>query len=419
MSPVERKDLAPSAVRSNPPGMAGSLAKSRAGGSRVGSKNSRYFDSRDSGFGPLSALGAWAAAAGLGLILTACGTETAVEGDGPAKGDGPSIGLTKSSSPPSSDLLSKVLGVHGSVPFSGEREVASQFGPEGIEVTSRYVERIDQDGTGRFCLEVVDVLDPNLSEPDEQLELILLNQSAGMHYRYRDFVIHNGDLFLQNYEVLDTGSRPDVAGFSCTELLVYRKVAPKSVYSIKVEPNSGVVLSLEQSALDTGEMIREMEYEWIDFAPDHSNVLWHVPLNDETAIDLDSQAARSSLGFEPLVPSWVPDSYVLSECASVRDPSVAPDAVGGPFSAPIWQKLTYTDGLETLFFLYGGRLSKPTAQGGAATHQLFEGPENDEMMVIEQRGWTVLQGTVQRHRLLAMGRLDDYDLGVMIQSALP
>lgn len=404
MSPVEWKDKASRNAEVNSTYGMGSF------GARIVRRKTRYLR-----YASAVVLGAFITATS--SVLTGCGSELGNGGDSSASGQ--ASGLTKSSGQASADLLTKVLGSHGAIRFSGEREITLHYGPEGIEQTSRYLERVDQDGTGQFSLEVLDVLEPNLPDPDEQLELILLNQAEGMHHRYRDFVIQNPDLFLQNYDVIDSGARPEVAGQACVELLVYRKLDPDCVYTIKVEPVSGIVLALEHTELDSGELVREMEFEWIDFAPDHSNVLWHVPVNDETAIDLQVQGVHSDLGFEPLLPKWVPETFVLNESASVKDPSVVPGDPGSSFSSPIWQKLTYTDGLETLFFLYGGQEPEATAQGSGGSHQLFGAPSHDQMMVVEQRGWTAMQGTVRRHRLLVMGRIDEYELGVMIQSALP
>ena len=303
------------------------------------------------------------------------------------------------------DLLGKMVEAHFGVPFQGERTIQVFYGPQGLDEL-RYTEEVAADGDGRFAVTPLDVLAPSLPWEDEQVLLLILGNREGFHFRYPDFYVRERELFLQRYQLIDTGSTMSVAGLECHDVLVSRDPNPSGViWRLAVEPDTGLILRAQEE--DGGGLLSLMEFTAIDLTPDLGSVDWHVSANQETDLDINGGNLKQLLGFEPLLPHLIPDGYQLWETTTVIGP--------GP-NQPTWVKFVYTDGLYEVFFLHGGRQSPPPS--GNTSAQVW-GFESDAVRSFSMGSWTVLDGLAQDQRVIASGRVPEADLARLIQSALP
>jgi hypothetical protein len=82
----------------------------------------------------------------------------------------------------------------------------------------------------------------------------------------------------------------------------------------------------------------------------------------------------------------------------------------------VWVKQTYSDGVDSLFFLHGG--SNQPAGGGPTITGVWPG-KSDSMIVLEGVPWTVATGDVGDERVIAAGKVSTFELLMLLESALP
>lgn len=275
-----------------------------------------------------------------------------------------------------------------------------------------YTEEIWTDGNGRFAIEPLEAMTP--VEPDLFTFIAVQRNRAGFHYRYRDFHIRNRELFLENYRV--TGGGPEtetemVAGRICAKAQVRRIQGESISYDLWIDIQSGMILRYVATNAG-GELLASMEYLEYDAAPDLTGVQFHNPSTQETVFEPSLDLAVELppiLGFDPFLPERVPEGYTLAEAARVV----------GPFGRN-WLKLTYHDGVETLFFLHGGSLDDEVAHAANYSNQPFgAATSGDQVLVYPSGPITVAQGTLRSNQLIAIGKLDAEELIDMIGSSLP
>lgn len=266
--------------------------------------------------------------------------------------------------------------------YRGRRRVELHYEDQGIPAVVEYVEDVEADGSGRFGIEVVDV---RSAAVDPELFGILQHARQVFNYRYRDFRVRDLRAFLRNYRVQVVDEHATVAGVDCVELLVARESGGIGPYRVSVDPQTGLVLRWEQRT-DDGRLLGLVEFENIVFGPPQvERQLVERNLETRTLEELD---------FEVCEPTRPPSGYQLESTGAVVDPL-----------GRTWARLVYGDGVEQVFFL----------------HRAPEGPDPEhapgrvERIVIGP--WTVVVGEVKGRSLIAVGKVHEDELFLMIQSA--
>lgn len=304
--------------------------------------------------------------------------------------------------PATQSLFQRIANSRQVTTFQGVRRVEFFVDEGAVQDHSAVRERVSADGHGAFAIESLDVLEPPMSNAERALFIALQAPRQGMNWRYRDFSIHDVGLFLQNYRVTDTGAVGIVvAGRSVIELLVERIDQSGSLYTLHVDPLTGLVLQAHEESQEHV-LISEMCYESLDLAPDLAGVVWHQRLNSEDSLPTMGPIA-GMVGFEPLVARALPAGFQLQERTSVID----------PLDHSKWVKATFTDGVENLFFLHGGPI---VADNGIRSG--VPEIEADLVEVTVAAPWTIARGNLRTQRVIAMGKVSEDDLLHLLRSAL-
>lgn len=279
---------------------------------------------------------------------------------------------------------------------SGRRRLEF-LGADGV--TLSYREEIVTDGHGNYCLRPVDG-DAALDWSTFELLQVL---REGFLFRYRDLVVRHAGLLRRNWEFTPLGTA-EVAGRPCRKLRVERSVGEPIVHELAIDRETGLVLASQR--LDaSGKRVAAMQYETFRADPDTAGVVWHVPSNDEQPLLL--RDIPQQLQLRTLEPRLLPEGFTLYEAATVSS------------DGERWLKLTYTDGLEPLFFLQ--KLEEPDAPGHVA--QVGDGPglprEVSRVTLFTVQDVRVAQGRCNGFDLIAMGPVPEVELLDMLESALP
>jgi len=272
------------------------------------------------------------------------------------------------------------------------------LGADGV--TLSYREEIVTDGHGNYALRPLDG-DAALDWSTFELLQVL---REGFLFRYRDLVVRHAGLLRRNWEVTPLGTA-EVAGRTCRKLRVERNVGEPIAYELAIDRETELVLASQR--LDAaGKRVASMHYESFRSDPDKVGVAWHVPANDEQPLLL--RDIPQQLGLRTLEPRLLPEGFVLYEAATVSSDG-----------QQRWLKLTYTDGLEPLFFFQ--KLEDPAVTVRAA--QVGDGPgeprEVSRVTLYTIQNVTVAQGRCNGFELIAMGPVPEVELLDLLESALP
>lgn len=306
----------------------------------------------------------------------------------------------------------------GYVAHAGERRIrTTRTLANGQSVVSDYRESIRVDATGDFQQECFEVLASPYADANEFMDR--MNSLEGFLYRYRDFHVHDADLLLDNYLVLQFGTLINVAGRSCYTIQLQRRDDPLTNepivgWDLAIDTHSGLVLQWQRWV--DGSLTDEGVYEWIDYQPTQPFVA-HVPTNSERPFVAGEE--RNLFDFDLTTPTLLPYGFQRTERARVVDPS----------NGAVWLKETFTDGLEIAFFLYregetpttappvirGQKLGTSTAGATGATTQTVVG---SELVSVEGGDVGLTQFAGPQRTAVVAGRIGTDDRRWMIESAL-
>lgn len=269
------------------------------------------------------------------------------------------------------------------------------------------LEQIATDGHGGYSLQALSALGE--LPMDTGSFLAQYSANAPFYQRYRDFMIRDLDLFVENYVVVGMPVSTTVAGRACLSFNCERApshlVPTGGVFSVAIDVETSFVLSYDEHNAQ-GDLVASMRYESIDYAPDLSGItLATLPLGQP--LDLAGDPTQQ-LGFAPLQPKLTPPGYQLELARLLTE---------GPKKN--WACFEYTDGVEKLFFLHGG--VAPSAQIGPSgwTRSVFQANSPYRMYVTTVGVWSVAQGVWDGQYVIAVGKLAQSDLLPFIESALP
>jgi hypothetical protein len=295
------------------------------------------------------------------------------------------------------------------VPYEMTRRYEAYWG-QGLQANSiLYRERAFGDGAGNFAIEPVEVLEPSMSTNQENLFLLVQSARAGFFFRHRDFAIRDKNKFNRHWQLVDTGVTTQMLGRTCAQLQVQRQKNPERVYHLAVDVANGLVLRSEEKTL-AGVTVALLEVESLNLTPSLGGVMFHQPVTQIFELG-SSNPSQSRLAFIPAQPKLVPKGYHLTQSSAVIDPS----------TDEAWARYIYSDGLEEVFFLHGGKQEAVNTSGGLGS--LSNAPPTggakaeDVVKTFEMGVWTVVWGEVKGERFLSMGKLPLDGLLDLVESA--
>ncbi len=301
-----------------------------------------------------------------------------------------------------------LLDLVGSAPlttaFRGVRRIAQVAYIDGNLAEIDYREEIATDGRGHFTIQPGEVLSPQI--PAVELEQFQLLQSGreGFFFRSRDFSIRNLELFEANYGVVDLGQQMDIVGVTVSLFDISRLDGRGNLFHVGIDPATGIILH-EVEIDQAGHMVRSMKYESFAYGADLSDIELSGGPSPWVPFDLDDSDV---LGPKPLRPTAPPSGFAfLGAGISSNYASTGAD----------WAQLTYGDGVEQVFFAYS--LADPSEATQAPSGQIALGTqEGDGVRVLTFGAWTMVEGLVRGTEVIAVGKVHEAELLLMIQSAL-
>ncbi|MCE9593027.1 MAG: hypothetical protein K8S98_02440 [Planctomycetes bacterium] len=295
-------------------------------------------------------------------------------------------------------LLQKIVAAPTTVSWRGRRHFEAHYTFKGAPVDLVYEETLTTDGTGRYQLAAEDLIVPTLPAGNEALFLLTQDNREGLMFQHRDPTVRDATLFLNNYTAIDAGTTEQVVGRNCARWSVQAN-AGGNTWTLWIDLATGVILKSEER--DGGQALIAL-LQYLDFtdAPDTSNAVWHNSVLQESTVPTGQ--AQAVLGFAPISPRMLPPNYRLARTERVVD----------PVENRTWARFTYTDGWNEVIFMDGGAVNGSIAIHGPA-------PQPDVIRITEVGPWSIADGRIASHRVLAASRGGESDLKLLIESSLP
>ena len=285
----------------------------------------------------------------------------------------------------------------------------------GSSVATVYREAVAVGAEGEYSLVPIESVAP--ANVDEDLFLALQSSHSGFNFRYRDFRVRDLAAFQANYSLTVAGATLEHLGRACVPVEVDDRSGQGVDYDLLVDAQTGLVLASQAVDAASGALLQRMTYLDVEFGeptafePDQGT-------NAEQPVDV-GQPLAAQVGFEPMLPTYLPEGFVMSSASTVVDPLGA-----------TWFMLVCTDGVEPLFLL-----ERAPFGGGATTFgapplekQAFEDlgsiggsglDANSELIGYRAGRVRVLQGTLADVERIAVGSRPIVELQLTLESTLP
>jgi hypothetical protein len=314
------------------------------------------------------------------LAFIACGGDPGQTGSAPL--------VERTAQGPFSGLVAE----RGTVAHAGERTIEVH---DALGLVVAHRERIVTDGAGRFSVRPIEAL----SSVSDDWEFRQINRE-GYLFRYRDFAIRNQAQFERNYRLTDLGLEATVAGRLCRHYLVERTRGEARSFKLAVDVASRLILQVEERDAD-GRLATSMTYTTYEEAPELSTAVWFESVHEETHLAVDDPSG--------LRPRRLPEGFVPHEAVRLRS------------GEEEWIRRTYTDGVETVFFLHRTREGRPADREAAAASTGGGLPyeEAEDVLLYRMGAAGVAQALLPEGSFVAVGKLADRALVDLIESALP
>jgi hypothetical protein len=290
------------------------------------------------------------------------------------------------------------------VSFRGDRRVLTRTMVEDLVAEVDYREEIISDGAGQFRITPLELLTPFLDFDEEAAFIYKQETREGFLFRHRGFVVRNVPQFFRNYEVANFGQLQLVAGRSCERLTIERQDGTGDRFVIAIDPLTSLVMS-EERLNQNNELVSKIWYETFELNPDLSG----VPLTG---------GPSEWIGYDPQQPPAVFTETILQPTSSpvgFELNSSSYQASAGLHDLP-WSQFIYSDGADEIFFLCED--ARPAIGNGASSGQVLPGQEQDTVRLHTFGQWTMIEGLVRDRFVLAVGRADEQELLLMLQSAV-
>ncbi len=178
-------------------------------------------------------------------------------------------------------------------------------------------------------------------------------------------------------------------------------------FRLSVDEETGLIL--DQLELDAqGKLILQVTYQSLDLSPNPTNIVWHEP-TPKMLFALDADLG-DVFGFEIDLPINLPPGYELSSLESLDTTAMGDDL--GP-----WLRVTYTNGVDPLFYL----LSIPSAEVAAADGDVIPPGRTSPgnlLQIMSLGRATAALGDLPLGQVMAAGRVSAQELGDLIHSAI-
>ncbi len=310
-------------------------------------------------------------------------------------------GVIASGADPAAPLFQMAESAPWTTRYAGVRRVESHVIDEtGNQVDLAYREEVAADGNGNFTIRAIEALS---YVPNEEAFLLKQDLRESFLYRYRDFQIRDLARFYANYVAVDLGQSTTIAGRSASVYLIERNEPGSSSYTVGFDDETGLVLRYEERDI-SGVLTASMEFESFDADPDLSGAVWSQPTASPVSFDVSANLS-SQTGFDVLEPAVLPTTgYFLWKAHTLLD-----------YENKTWMRLTYTDGVEPLFFFH---TEKPVSLNPDVLLP-GDGKTTDEVWVYSIGAVQVVQGRVRGRDMLALGRVSGDELLDVVESAIP
>jgi hypothetical protein len=307
-------------------------------------------------------------------------------------------------------LIHQIQNAPNLVAHSGVRRVESYYTFNDILQPEIYREEVIADGHGQFRINPITQVQGNIATPTEFKALHFARM--GFHWRYRDFLVRDLGAFGNNYTLTAYGQIETIAGRTCHQVRVERKDL-SAAYEVALDTATGLVLRYRQYD-ERGALYSLMEYETYNPTPDLTGVEFHKPRNGEVPL-----VNVADLGFTPVTPKILADSaYTFLEGTIVNHPLTGEKVA----------KLTFTDGVETIFFLDLGPskgVPAPATTPSAKAQTSLAGMNSQEALfkmdvlrLFHEGPLSVMWGHIGGHSLVALGKTPHSGLQMMLESAV-
>lgn len=296
-------------------------------------------------------------------------------------------------------FLALVPHAHLSTRLMGVRRAEFDWPTSTGSIRVVQLERVAADGTGRFLVDPLSVLEPVLTQDQRDLHALLQKNREGFYYNWRDFRIRDLQLLLQNWELVVVGEET-VAGRIGTVITLRRQgQATPLRYRAVIDPPTGLVLAHEEYD-DVGKTVSRMRWEDLQVNPQLPELAWHVDRFPGDELH-DGAAGTAQLGVRPAAPQTLPPGFRLASSEVF--------AAGGRG----WLRRVYSDGVDSLFFLQSPR---PAPTG----HQQIgvDGARGVARPALMYRAgpWVACDFAREHDKVMVVGRLDDQGLLHLLRS---
>jgi hypothetical protein len=304
--------------------------------------------------------------------------------------------LTSGGAPPLFDQIASAPLV---VATRGVRRIQMFFprnSHSGYSSDLEYLEEIATDGLGKYAILPGAVVTPNLSSTSLAEFQLLQSGREGFFFHSRDFSIRDAALFGQNYKVTDTGLQMTVCGVNVTVFDVSRLDGGGHVYRLGIDSSTGIILFQEVTGHD-GVPISRLTYESFAYNADLSDVELRDGASVWVPFDINNSAA---LGFRMMHPTAPPTGYSFQGAGLLT---------GFANGSETWAQLTYGDGVDEVFFAFS--TTEPS-------QMLSISGKGDTLRSMNLGPWTMIEGNIRGTKTIAVGKVDEAELLLMLQSAL-
>lgn len=288
--------------------------------------------------------------------------------------------------------------------YRGERDVTIHADYQGLVTQLVYRELVASDGAGSFTVEPLQVISPVMDSYDEDRFLLFQQGRAGFFFKHRDFRVRDEMRFWENYRVQDLGITQVIAGRTCDTLLISRQDELGNNFTVAIDPTTSLVMSERRTSKD-GALVSSVEYRTFELAPDYSDLQMSPIQSSWTPTDLDGLG--QVVAGDPLIPVAPPQGFELQEVGYQTGAGLAGDET--------WVQLTYGDGVEQTFFLFR---QDAGGQGNAGSQASIGGMQEDLIRSMTFGPWAILDGRAGGRDVVAVGRVLEDDLLLMLQSSL-
>ncbi len=300
-----------------------------------------------------------------------------------------SAGTSAASGREGADLLTR-LADGNLYPHQGTRRVELSDG-QSSPFTLVYREEVSVSEEGRFAIDPIEVVQPQMSPSKRELFMLMQKTREGFFYRYRDFRIRDLGRFVAQYTVIQSPGVVFVANRECLELDIRKNDGLGTRRVICVDPLTGLCLRTQEFNGD-GFLVGLYEYESLNLSPTFAAELSGGPTSWEPI-------AGSALATQVLNPLWVPEGYVS------RATEETVDVMGKQ-----WVRTRFSDGAEPMFLMH----DLPAA-GSVPTNRLT-GDALTRVWVHKVGNWTVVEGSAGDTHLVVLGKRPEADLIAVLGS---